>query len=73
MPIYEYRCLECNHKFDMLQKFDDEPVKICPKCGGTVKKLISSAAFHLKGTGWYATDFADKKTSSSETKASSEA
>ena len=54
MPIYEYACQECGHKFDALQKFDDPPVSVCPKCGvEKVKKLISATSFVLKGGGWY--------------------
>jgi len=61
MPIYEYRCTACNNEFEALQKISDDPVKTCPACGGEVKKLISHSAFHLKGSGWYATDFSGKK------------
>ena len=60
MPIYEYHCLDCGHEFDLLQKFSDPPAAICPSCSGTVKKLISRSAFHLKGDGWYVTDYARK-------------
>jgi putative FmdB family regulatory protein len=57
MPLYEYQCDACGHRFEVIQKFSDAPVTECPKCGGTVQKLISSPAFHLKGSGWYATDY----------------
>lgn len=61
MPIYEYECTSCHHHFDLIQKINDEPVKICPECSReTVVKLVSAAGFQLKGTGWYATDFKDK-------------
>jgi putative FmdB family regulatory protein len=60
MPIYEYHCLDCGHEFDLLQKFSDPPVTTCPSCSGAVKKLISRSAFHLKGDGWYVTDYARK-------------
>ncbi len=61
MPIYEYRCDACEHQCEILQKISDEPEKFCPHCGKEqFKKLISKAAFHLKGTGWYVTDFKDK-------------
>ena len=73
MPIYEYRCNACEHEFEMLQKIGEEPIKTCPVCGGEVRKLISHSAFHLKGTGWYATDFSGKKASkSSESPSSSD-
>ena len=57
MPLYEYQCDACGHRFEVIQKFSDAPVTRCPKCAGTVQKLISSPAFHLKGSGWYATDY----------------
>jgi putative FmdB family regulatory protein len=60
MPIYEYRCLDCGHEFERMQKFSDPPVDKCPTCPGTVQKLISRSAFHLKGNGWYVTDYARK-------------
>jgi putative FmdB family regulatory protein len=60
MPIYEYRCPDCGHEFELMQKFSDPPVRQCPSCSGTVQKLISRSAFHLKGNGWYATDYARK-------------
>ena len=58
MPIYEYRCQDCHHEFERLQKFSDPPVAACPACEGAVQKLISRSAFHLKGSGWYVTDYA---------------
>ncbi len=61
MPIYEYRCTKCGHEFEEIQKFSDKPIKKCPKCSGKVEKLISQSSFVLKGTGWYQTDYADKK------------
>ncbi len=64
MPIYEYHCTECGRDFEFMQKFSDPPRSICPECGGTLKKLISQCTFHLKGTGWYATDYAHKNTPS---------
>jgi putative FmdB family regulatory protein len=57
MPIYEYRCLDCSHEFELIQKFSDPPLEECPSCPGTVQKLISRSAFHLKGNGWYVTDY----------------
>ena len=74
MPIYEYRCQECHHEFERMQKFSDPPVAVCPTCAGAVQKLISRSAFHLKGSGWYVTDYArnggQKSESSSEKGAS---
>ena len=81
MPIYEYRCAACGHQDEHLQKVAEAPLTKCPACGkAKYQKQLSAAGFHLKGTGWYATDFkggakksADKKTetktdSKSETK-----
>jgi putative FmdB family regulatory protein len=60
MPLYEYQCADCNHRFEVIQKFSDPPVEVCPKCGGPVRKLIASPAFQFKGSGWYITDYARK-------------
>lgn len=62
MPIYEYRCRRCGSVFEIIQKFSDAPVAFCSKCGGELNKLISQSTFHLKGSGWYATDYAHKST-----------
>jgi len=64
MPFYEYQCTACEHRLEALQKISDAPLIYCPECGeASLKKMISAAAFHLKGTGWYQTDFKnnDKK------------
>jgi len=61
MPIYEYECRGCGEHHEFIQKFSDSPKRKCPSCGKLrLKKLISAAAFHLKGDGWYVTDFRDK-------------
>ena len=60
MPLYEYQCDECEHRFEVIQKFSDDLVSICPKCEGRVRKLVSSPAIQFKGTGWYVTDYARK-------------
>lgn len=58
MPIYEYRCGSCGHELEALQKLSDAPLVACPACGtDSLVKQISAAGFHLKGSGWYATDF----------------
>lgn len=58
MPIYEYQCKKCEHQFETIQKFSEDPLKRCPECGKlSLKKLVSRAAFRLKGGGWYETDF----------------
>lgn len=62
MPIYEYECTQCCHHFDSLQKISDAPLTQCPACHKeSLKRLVSPAGFQLKGTGWYVTDFKDKK------------
>ena len=64
MPIYEYRCDNCEHEFETIRKFSDEPLKTCPLCHqDTLRKQVSVSAFRLKGGGWYETDFksGDKK------------
>jgi len=62
MPIYEYECRICGHTLESFERMSDEPLKDCPKCNKPeLQKLISQAGFQLKGTGWYATDFKDKK------------
>ena len=70
MPIYEYHCLECHREFERIQKFSDPPLAQCPSCAGTVQKLISRSAFHLKGDGWYVTDYARKGSPNGKSKAS---
>jgi len=77
MPLYEYQCTQCNERSEILQKFSGPPYAHCPKCGGEVKKLHSSPAIQFKGSGFYKTDYATKKSepksesSSSETKSES--
>lgn len=75
MPIYEYQCEECKHRLEAMQKINDAPLTECPVCGMPgLRKLVSAAAFHLKGSGWYATDFKDKpkpKTEEKKTEAAS--
>lgn len=76
MPIYEYMCKKCGN-FDIMQRITEDPLKKCPTCGAKVTKLISRSAFHLKGSGWYMTDYGkngSNKTSSGseETKSTSE-
>ena len=72
MPLYEYQCDACGHRFEKIQKFSDPPLDTCPQCGGAVKKLLSSPAIQFKGSGWYITDYAKKSStdSSSSKKAS---
>ena len=63
MPLYEYQCKKCGHRFEKIQKFSDKMVKKCPDCGGPVEQMISAPAVQFKGSGWYVTDYAKKPTS----------
>ena len=69
MPIYEYQCRKCHHRFERIQKFSDPHVKKCPDCGGPVEQVLSAPAVQFKGSGWYVTDYA-KKASSGTTSSS---
>lgn len=62
MPIYAYRCADCGHELEALQKISDAPLTDCPACGAAaLEKQITAAAFRLKGGGWYETDFKKDK------------
>lgn len=72
MPIYEYQCAECGHRFEKIQKMSDEPMQDCPECGKpALKKLVSASSFKLKGGGWYETDFKGGSKSSGGSSSSS--
>ena len=73
MPIYEYQCDQCGKLEEVIQKFSDKPLKKCRHCSGKLQKLISQSAFHLKGTGWYVTDYAGKSPKDTKNKSESEA
>ena len=60
MPLYEYRCQKCAKVSEILQSLDEKPARICPHCGGRLKKLHSTPSIQFKGTGWYVTDYAGK-------------
>jgi len=60
MPVYEYRCNACNIQFELRQKFSDPPEDRCPKCGGTVRKMVSAVSFSLKGAGWFGDGYGTK-------------
>jgi putative FmdB family regulatory protein len=70
MPLYEYQCQKCGHRFERIQRFSDPLVKKCPECGGKVEQLLSAPAVQFKGSGWYVTDYA-KKSSGSGSKSES--
>ena len=63
MPLYEYECKKCGHRFERIQKFSDPHVRKCPDCGGPVEQVISAPAVQFKGSGWYVTDYAKKSSS----------
>jgi putative FmdB family regulatory protein len=67
MPLYEYECKKCGHRFEKIQKFSDKMVKKCPECGGQVEQMISAPAVQFKGSGWYVTDYAKKSSSQGST------
>src|SRR4051794_34155826 len=70
MPLYEYECKKCHHRFERIQKFSDPHVKKCPKCGGAIEQVISAPAAQFKGSGWYVTDYAKKSSTGSATSSS---
>jgi putative FmdB family regulatory protein len=70
MPLYEYKCKKCHHRFERIQKFSDPHVKKCPDCGGPVEQLLSAPAVQFKGSGWYVTDYARKSSSSASSPSS---
>jgi putative FmdB family regulatory protein len=71
MPLYEYLCTSCGHRFERIQKFSDPLVTTCPQCGGPVEKQISSPAIQFKGAGWYVNDYAKSGKTDSTTKPAS--
>ena len=72
MPLREYQCKKCKHRFEKIQKFSDKPLKKCPECGGPLEQLLSAPAVQFKGSGWYVTDYAKKSGASSSASSSSE-
>ncbi|HEY7545459.1 MAG TPA: zinc ribbon domain-containing protein [Blastocatellia bacterium] len=66
MPIYEYVCEKCGDHLEVIQKLGDEPLKRCKKCRGKLEKIISRTSFQLKGSGWYASDYAKSQKSESK-------
>ena len=69
MPIYDYKCSNCEHQIEVIQKINDEPMIVCPECSKrSLKKLVSAPSFRLKGGGWYETDFKTGKKKNISTK-----
>ncbi|HQL01740.1 MAG TPA: zinc ribbon domain-containing protein [Smithellaceae bacterium] len=67
MPIYEYKCRKCGKQFEAFQGITEPDLKTCKFCKGKVQKMMSLSSFSLKGTGWYATDYAGKKSQAAKT------
>lgn len=65
MPLYEYRCTQCGHRFEKIQSFNAEPETTCPKCGGSLQRPLTAPALQFKGAGWYVNDYAPKAASGS--------
>ena len=70
MPLYEYECKKCKHRFEKILKFSDKHLTKCPECGGPLEQVISAPAVQFKGSGWYVTDYANKKSSAAHTTSS---
>ena len=60
MPLYEYQCRKCKHRFERIRKFSDRALRTCPECGGRLEQLVSASSVQFKGSGWYVTDYARK-------------
>jgi len=60
LPLYPYRCTQCGHRFEKIQRFNDEPEKVCPKCGGALERPLTAPGLQFKGAGWYVNDYAPK-------------
>jgi putative FmdB family regulatory protein len=68
MPLYEYECKKCGHRFEKIQLFSDPMLKKCPECGGKIEQMISAPAIQFKGSGWYVNDYAKKPSPASSGK-----
>lgn len=71
MPLYEYRCTQCGHRFEKIQKVADEPIRECPQCKGAVERPLTAPALQFKGAGWYVNDYAGKSKAGSSSDSSS--
>ena len=72
MPLYPYRCKECGHRFEIIQKFSAKPEKVCPKCGGALERTLTAPGLSFKGAGWYVNDYAAKGGSSESSSSATE-
>ena len=66
MPLYEYECIKCGHRTEVIQRLGDPPLKVCTECEGEMKRLLSAPAFQFKGSGWYVTDYGRKGSETDE-------
>ena len=73
MPLYEYQCKKCGHRFERIQKFSDKPLTACPECKGKVEQVLHAPAVQFKGSGWYVTDYARKSSANSSSDGGSKA
>jgi putative FmdB family regulatory protein len=72
LPLYEYECVKCSHRFEKIEPLSASAVKKCPKCGAKAERQLSASAIQFKGTGWYVTDYAGKKPDSSSSESSAD-
>lgn len=72
MPLYEYKCVKCGHRFEKIESMNASITKKCPKCGAKAERMFAAPAIQFKGTGWYVTDYAGKKPGSSSSEKSSD-
>lgn len=72
MPLYEYKCVKCGHRFEKIESLSASEVKKCPECGGRAERQLAPPAIQFKGSGWYVTDYARKGSSSSSSEGSSD-
>jgi len=73
MPLYEYQCKRCGHRFEKIRKFSDKQLRKCPECGGALEQLVSAPALQFKGSGWYVTDYAKKSSAAHPSSSESDA
>lgn len=72
MPLYEYKCVKCGHRFEKIEPFSASEIKKCPQCGAKAERQLAPPAIQFKGSGWYVTDYAGKGTSSSSKESSND-
>ena len=72
MPLYEYKCVKCGHRFEKIESMNASATKKCPKCGAKAERMLAAPAIQFKGTGWYVTDYAGKKPGSAASEKSSD-